>query len=258
MSRVDLPESEYDKVGSFYLDWLEKKMPDRDVQVGPEIEPLFSFLGNVAGCRVCDLACGEGYLSRLLAARGAQVIGVDLSNILLNYARKHSEQANIDYIRDDAQSLSRVASESVDAVVCNMALMDIPNLSETFASVKRILVDGGLFVFRILHPCFVTPFNAENPPVEYDDDGHFKALRVSRYGLEGKWYSNGTGMCGTLGGQHRMLSTYLNTLFTYGFQLVEVAEPLMPLNDTESVGQQMGSIVPTFLIVKCKIISVAG
>jgi len=249
MSVDNLPESEYDKAGDFYFEWLGRNMPARDDRIDPLIEIMLAMLGDVNGRCVCDLACGEGYLSRILAGLGARVTGVDLSQILLRHARRHSQQRNINYILDDAQSLSRIADASMDAVVCNMALMDIPDLSATLASVRRILVDGGTFVFRILHPCFVTPFNAENPPEDLDENGNFKALRVSRYSLEGKWYSNGTGMCGTLGSHHRMLSTYLNGLFANGFQLTELSEPLASLDSTTTV-QQMDSIVPTFLITK--------
>ena len=92
------------------------------------------------------------------------------------------------YVLDDAQSLNQVSYASMDAVICNMALMDIPDLAATLFNVRRILADNGRFIFAILHPCFFTPFNAENPQEEFDEEGNFKALRVSRYGLEGKWY----------------------------------------------------------------------
>jgi 2-polyprenyl-3-methyl-5-hydroxy-6-metoxy-1,4-benzoquinol methylase len=40
-----------------------------------------------AGLRVLDLACGQGRLSRELARRGARVVGLDISNELLDKAR---------------------------------------------------------------------------------------------------------------------------------------------------------------------------
>jgi SAM-dependent methyltransferase len=249
MNIEDLSESEYDKVGDFYFGWLQKYCPDRDVRISSDIEIMLSMLGNVEDRCICDLACGEGYLSRILAARGARVTGVDISRILLDHARRHPQQKNISYILDDAQSLSLIPATSMDAVVCHMALMDIPDLSATCASVRRILVDGGTFVFCILHPCFETPFNAQNPPEECDEDGNFKAARISRYSLEGKWYSDGMGMRGTLGSHHRMLSTYFNTLFANGFRLTELSEPIVPANPVSTV-QRRENIVPTVLIAK--------
>ena len=136
----------------------------------------------------------------------------------------------------------------MDAVICNMALMDIPDLTATLSNVRRILLDNGKFIFTILHPCFFPPFNAENPQEEFDEEGKFMALRVSRYGHEGKWYSDGIGMRGTLGSHHRTLSTYFNTLIRSGFQLAEISEPLDSLEDP--VERRRESIVPTLLIAK--------
>ena len=139
MSIHELIESEYDKVGDFYVNWLDENVPDRDTQIQPSIEIMLAMLGDVQGTNVCDLGCGEGYLSRILASRGALVTGIDISRILLRHAREHSNQLGITYFLDDAQSINQVSDASMDAVICNMALMDIPDLTATFSSVRRVL-----------------------------------------------------------------------------------------------------------------------
>ena len=240
--------SEYDKAGDFYLRWLDRNVPDRDRRIPQSVEVMLPMLGDVRGIRLCDLGCGEGYLSRILARRGALVTGVDISRNLLRHAREHPDDHGISYLLDDAQSLSRVSDASMDAVVCHMALMDIPDLAATLSSVRRILVDHGQFVFTILHPCLFSPFDAENPREDLDEEGRFKAVRVSRYGLEGKWYSDGSGMCGTLGSHHRTLSTYINTLIKSGFQLSEISEPLD--SAAEPAERRRESLVPTLLIAR--------
>ncbi len=238
--------SEYDKAGDFYLRWLDRNVPDRDRRIQASTGIMLAMLGDVEGIRVCDLGCGEGYLSRILASRGALVTGVDISRVLLQHAREHSDGQDITYLLDDAQSLSQLSDAGMDAVICHMALMDIPNLAATLSSVRRILVDHGRFVFTILHPCFYSPFDAENPGEDLDEEGHFKAVRISRYGREGKWYSDGSGMCGTLGSHHRTLSTYFNTLINSGFQLSEISEPLDSAAGPEE--RRRESVVPTLLI----------
>ena len=67
MSIHEPTESEYDKAGNFYINWLDKNVPDRDTQIQPSIEIMLAMLGDVQGTNVCDLGCGEGYLSRILA-----------------------------------------------------------------------------------------------------------------------------------------------------------------------------------------------
>ena len=134
--------SEYDKAGDFYFNWLDKNLPNRDRYIQPSIEIMLAMLGNVQGIKICDLGCGDGYLSRILASRGALVSGVDISRNLLRHAKGHSSQLDITYLLDDAQSMSQVSEASLDAVICNMVLMDIHDLSATMSSVRRVLVDG--------------------------------------------------------------------------------------------------------------------
>ena len=110
---------------------------------------------------------------------------------------------------DDAQSLKRLSDNRFDAVVINMALMDIPNHKSTFESCYRILKAKGMFVFSILHPCFESPFSSDDPPLELTSSGDFVACRVNRYLEEGHWQSGGTGVRGRVGAYHRTISTYI-------------------------------------------------
>lgn len=250
MNRPDLPHSEYDRAGDFYYNRLKKLLASPDFFFHQNVDIMLRMLGDVAGLRVCDLACGEGYLTRALAARGAHVTGIDLSQNLLAHARRQSPQADITFIHDDAQTLAAVADASFDVVICNMALMDIPDLDATMTTVHRILKAGGTFVYCILHPCFETPFNVGNPPHELDADGNVVAIRITQYSKEGKWFSEGSGIRGTLGSIHRMLSTYLNTLIQAGFTIAQLQEPVLDLQQPETLDQQLRSIAPRVLIVK--------
>ena len=48
---------------------------------------VLDLAGDVEGCRVCDLACGQGVVARSLADRGARVLGLDISEKRLGIAR---------------------------------------------------------------------------------------------------------------------------------------------------------------------------
>jgi len=52
----------------------------------------FELIGDVKGKRVLDLACGEGYITRILATKGAKVTGVDFSEKLIELARREEER----------------------------------------------------------------------------------------------------------------------------------------------------------------------
>lgn len=252
MTAADLPDSEYDRAGDFYYEFLQARLREPDFFFHQNVEVMVDMLGDVGDLQICDLACGEGFVARELAAHGARVTGIDLSENLLRHARRLSEGLDVQFVRDDAQTLGAVKDGSFDAVACHMALMDIPDYGATAKAVHRVLKLGGRFVFCVLHPCFETPFDAGHPPHEVDDQGNFVALRVTRYSEEGRWFSEGTGVRGTLGSIHRMLSTYLNELLTTGFTLSEIAEPTFDGEATDTFDKQVRRVVPRVLVISAR------
>ncbi len=116
----------------------------------------FRLIGSVKGKIVLDLACGEGYNTRILARKGAKVTGVDRSKTLIDLARTEEgrERLGIRYRRTDANSLKGISDNSFDLVTCFMALQDIEDHEGAVAEAARILKPGGHFVFSIPHPCF--------------------------------------------------------------------------------------------------------
>lgn len=236
--------SEYDRLADFYYDFVKSGRLDLVTAA------TLDMIGVVEGKRVCDLACGEGHLSRMLVKAGAQVTGVDVSIKLLEHARRQSDGLEVEYVCDDAQELSRLEDDSFDIVVCHMALMDIADLERTYGAVRRVLRNGGQFVFSILHPCFEAPFVARDGLIEVDDGDNFVAVRINRYTEEGKWYSGGTGMRGRLGSIHRTMSTYVNQLLATGFELTGLGEPTLPAGEYERKQEQWASKVPRYLVAR--------
>ncbi|MBI3942441.1 MAG: class I SAM-dependent methyltransferase [Chloroflexi bacterium] len=239
----------YDQIADFYYDFVHKGLSSSDPPEDRTISTIFEISGDIQGKRVCDLACGEGHLSRMLAQRGAIVTGVDLSINLLQHAIRQSEGLNISYVLDNAHTLIKLGDGSFDIVICKMALMDIPDIVSTFEAVNRILERNGKFIFAILHPCFETPFTVPEKQVELDENGRFVAWRVRRYTDEGYWKSGGIGIRGRVGAYHRMLSTYINVLLESGFQLNKLAEPILPKGEYAELEDQLKSQIPSILIV---------
>jgi ubiquinone/menaquinone biosynthesis C-methylase UbiE len=116
----------------------------------------FRLIGSVKGKVVLDLACGEGYNTRILARKGAKMTGVDSSKklIALANAEEQKEPRGIRYYRMNANCLKGIPTESFELVTCFMALHDIKDYQDAIAEVARVLKEGGRFVFSIPHPCF--------------------------------------------------------------------------------------------------------
>lgn len=109
-----------------------------------------------AGLRALDVACGQGVISRALAALGANVVGVDAAPDLIKAAQSHG--GGIDYRVGDARALKDASIEGeFDAATCIMALGNIDPLEPVLTAVAGFLRPGGSFTFVISHPAFRAP-----------------------------------------------------------------------------------------------------
>jgi SAM-dependent methyltransferase len=227
-----MSETIYDRNVEHYIGFI-----DRVLAMEPSLfRMLLGVLDDVVadrhvGATVLDLACGEGYVSRHYAERGAkQVTGVDLSSELVKIARERTSIANVSFEIDDAHELRTQADDSIDLVVSQMAMMDIADHRAAFRAVARVLEPGGMFAFTMLHPCFQPPFEMPDRPAFLDDsNGEHIAVLAWRYRTEGHWFSGGDGVRGTMGSNHRMLSTYVNDLVAAGFAIERIEEPVAPV-----------------------------
>ncbi|MGW4770126.1 class I SAM-dependent methyltransferase [Nocardia sp. NPDC004278] len=96
-----------------------------------------------------DAACGTGRVAAMLAGYGYRVIGVDSSADMLAHARKRLPQA--EFRLGELQQLP-VETDSVDLVVCSLALTHVPDLPPVFDEFARVLRPGGHLVIADVHP----------------------------------------------------------------------------------------------------------
>lgn len=137
--------AEYDSIATDY-----KKSKFAPWRIAVEAHSLFQLLGDIRGCSVLDLACGDGIYSRRLRLVGAsQVVGMDLSDAMIALAREEeqSHPLGIEYHVGDAQRLDLGCT--FDIVFAAYLLNYARNLEElaAFASVvSRHLKPGGRFI----------------------------------------------------------------------------------------------------------------
>ncbi len=227
--------------------WYDNYLNDNPIYQEMLLPSLLELAGAIQGQTVCDLACGQGWITRELARRGAHLTGVDLSDHLLEFAHQYEvqEPLGISYQQGDAQSVDLLAGCTFDGCVCNLALMDIPDLSAAFSTMRRLLKLDGWLVFAITHPCFEAP-NAQW--VTLDDGSTARAIKD--YFHAGYWKTENGGVRSRVGAYHRTLSTYLNTLVASGFALEHMLEPIAT---GERARQVVGNQeVPSLLLVRAR------
>jgi SAM-dependent methyltransferase len=114
------------------------------------LEYSYYLLGGIKDKSVLDYGCGTGENSFLLARRGANVCGIDISNELLCLAKQRMELANLAekarFFVGSAHDLP-FSDESFD-VVFGMAILHHLDLQIALSEVFRVLKKGGAAIFR--------------------------------------------------------------------------------------------------------------
>ena len=112
------------------------------------------------GERVLDLACGTGDLAFDAAARGAVVIGLDLTPRMVQLAQVRPENTGVTanattFIVGDMMSLP-IADASIDVITTGYGLRNVPVLDDSIREMHRVLKPGG----RLLSLDFNRPASA--------------------------------------------------------------------------------------------------
>jgi ubiquinone/menaquinone biosynthesis C-methylase UbiE len=103
-------------------------------------DALLDAAGVGRGSRVLDVGTGPGYVAARAAARGASVLGVDLSPGCIDLARRlHPE---LDFREGDAHRLS-LPDASFDAAVANFLMPHLADHARAAAELARVLNEGG-------------------------------------------------------------------------------------------------------------------
>jgi SAM-dependent methyltransferase len=146
---LDAPE--YDLAAGYRL-WSETY--DAPLRLFPVEEPTVrGLLADLPPGRILDAACGTGRHSVWLAAQGHEVVGVDLSPDMLAKARAKLPPARFEL--GDLAALP-LPDGSVDAAVCALALVHLPDLGPALAELARVVRPGGLIVISDVHPFLTT------------------------------------------------------------------------------------------------------
>src|SRR5690606_32254491 len=110
-----------------------------------EINPLrlrwIDRKAGLAGKRVLDVGCGGGILSESMAAAGAHVTGIDLSEKALGVARLHLFESgqSVDYRLISAEHLADEQPGAFDVVTCMEMLEHVPDPGSTVDACARLV-----------------------------------------------------------------------------------------------------------------------
>lgn len=214
----------------------------------PEYEEQILPLADVQladATRLLDVGCGEGQLSRRMAAQGAWTVGIDLTAGQLVTAAARG--GDVRYTRAAAEALP-FAPASFDAVVICLTLEHLDPFEPAVHEVARVLAPGGRFCLFLNHPLLQAPGSG------WIDDH----ILEEQYWRVGPYLPDDVAMEEVAPGirlpfMHRPLSRYINVMAERGLLVEWMEEPPPPPGFVAQAAEYAeAATIPRLLVLRAR------
>lgn len=119
----------------------------------PRVRFIETAAGGLRGKRALDVGCGGGLLTEALALKGAEVLGIDMAEDVLEVARLHGLESGVKaaYRRVPAEELAAEMPAAFDLVCCMEMLEHVPQPESVVAACAQLVRPGGTLVFSTIN-----------------------------------------------------------------------------------------------------------
>ncbi len=167
-------KTDWDNVAEWYDSYL---IGDDTYQAAVIAPNILRLINPQKGMRILDVACGQGYFAHLCAEKGAEVVGLDQSSVLIEKAKTGAKEHEL-YIEGNAETLDAYKLETFDTVFSVLAFENIKNIAGVMSGIDQVLKDDGCLVIVLLHPAFRIPQHAD---WGYDAKKSVQYRKVEKY-----------------------------------------------------------------------------
>lgn len=133
-----------------YDRWSQTYDAEGNPQILMEHDDVLALVDAHPDESILDAACGTGKYTSEFHKAGATVIGIDLSQAMLDRAQKKHPKLSLRFA--DLSERLPFEDAAFDKVNCAQALKHLPDLPVVFAEIARVLRPDGVFVFSVTHP----------------------------------------------------------------------------------------------------------
>ena len=212
----------------------------------PAIKSLMPELKNKT---LLDLGCGFGFSCVQFRKKGAaKVIGIDISQKMLDAARSQNTDENLEFLHLDIDRIDELGLK-FDIVYSSMTMHYIADFEKTVRKVYDVLGDNGIFLFSQEHPMNTAPL--AGPAWIENEQGQKTAIAISNYLENGRRNINWLNQ--DVVKYHRPFSAIINNLAENGFSVLKVVEPMPTQEDLKLAPHMYDEIHrPTAIIIKAQ------
>jgi SAM-dependent methyltransferase len=216
--------------------------PDSPYNAHYERPAMLAMLPSVAGMRVLDAGCGPGIYTEWLAERGATVVGLDVTERMVELARARLGGRATFHVADLGEPLTMLEDGGFDLVLSPLAIDYVRDWHALFAEFRRVLRPGGLLVFSAVHPA--DEFYRLHPDGSYFD--------VELVALPFNWPEHGVHV--SVPYYRRPLAAMIDPLLANGFALEQLVEPRPAPGFAERHPERYPELMrrPAFLCIRAR------
>lgn len=215
-----MKENKYDNE-NFFNQYKQMNRSVNGLKGAGEWHELKKLLPEFTNKRVLDLGCGFGWHCKYAIENGAKsVIGIDLSEKMLQEAKRINGDESIEYIQMPIEDID-YPKDSFDVVISSLAFHYVKSFEDICNKVYNCIITGGDFVFSVEHPIFTAQGKQD---WYYDEYGNRVHWPVDNYFGEGIRKSIFLGE--EVMKYHKTMTTYMNTLIKARFEITGIIEPM--------------------------------
>jgi 2-polyprenyl-3-methyl-5-hydroxy-6-metoxy-1,4-benzoquinol methylase/glycosyltransferase involved in cell wall biosynthesis len=145
--------------------------------------PRYAFAAALAaGRRMLDFGCGSGYGAAMLAETASSVVGLDVSEAALSYARSHHRRDNLSFLHDFTLGASLPAGV-FDVITCFEVIehVDADTQPLLVTSLRRLLASGGKLIISTPNPKMTALYGANPYHLREMTRQEFRALLAAEF-----------------------------------------------------------------------------
>ena len=155
MNTENVDTAEIEKFQSIASRWWDTESEFKTLHdINPlRIDYIAQQCGGLEGKKVLDIGCGGGILSEAMAAKKAQVTGIDMAELSLDVARMHLHETGleVDYQLITAEQMAIEQPHQYDVVTCMELLEHVPDPASIIRAAATLVKPDGCIVLSTLN-----------------------------------------------------------------------------------------------------------